>query len=230
MMFPSIAPMVLTYRNLQRGRATRGQVVAAGSTALFVGGYLAVWAASGLLAYAVLKGGRSLVGGTFAWDHAGRWTAAGLLLLAAAYEFTPIKHACLRRCRSPLAFLVGSWRDNRRGALAMGIEHGSWCLGCCWALMVALFALGAMSITWMVLISALIAAGKLLPWRGVGTVGVAVVLTALATGIAAAPSNVPALTIPGSSGAMKAMKAMAPQHGMKAMPRGASPAMPTRMP
>jgi predicted metal-binding membrane protein len=218
MMFPSIAPMVLTYRNLQRGRAERGQVVQAGSPALFVAGYLAVWAASGLLAYAVLKGGRSLVGGTFAWHEAGRWTAAGLLLLAASYEFTPLKHACLKRCRSPLGFLVGSWRDDRRGALAMGIEHGAWCLGCCWALMVALFALGAMSITWMVLVSALIAAEKLLPWRGVGTVGVAAVLIALAIGIAAAPSNVPALTVPGGSRAMNAMNAMAPQHGMTAMP------------
>jgi predicted metal-binding membrane protein len=202
MMFPSIAPMVLVYRKVQRGRRAQGREVPSGTTPLFVSGYLLVWAASGLLGYAVLKVGRALAGGVFAWDNAGRYTAAAFILAAAVYEFTPLKHACLSRCRGPLAFLLGSWRDGRRGALVMGLEHGAWCLGCCWLLMVALFALGAMSITWMLVISALIAAEKLLPWRGAATTGVAVLLAALAIAVAATPSNVPALTVPGSSASM----------------------------
>ena len=224
MMFPSIAPMVLMYRNLQRGRRSQGNPAPAGATGLFVSGYLAIWAASGLLGYAVLKGGRALDGGLFAWDRAGRWTAAAVLLAAALYEFTSFKHACLTRCRGPLAFLLGSWRDGRRGALTMGIEHGAWCLGCCWALMAALFALGAMSMTWMLLIGALVAAEKLLPWRTAGTVGVAAVLAALAIGVAAAPAQVPALTIPGSPAAMRAMTTMGMSHS-KAMGMSRSKAM-----
>jgi predicted metal-binding membrane protein len=217
MMFPSIAPMVLTYRNLQRGRRDQSRSVQAGVTAVFVGGYLAVWGASGLLGYAVLKSGRALDGGLFSWDRAGRWTAATVIMVAALYEFTPLKHACLTRCRGPLAFLLGSWRDGRRGAFTMGVEHGAWCLGCCWALMAALFALGAMSVTWMLLIGALIAAEKLLPWRTAGTVAVAGVLAALAIGVAAAPARVPALTIPGSPAAMRAMGAMSHHSAMGAM-------------
>jgi predicted metal-binding membrane protein len=208
MMFPSIAPMVLMHRNLQAGRRARGHEAPAGTTALFVAGYLAIWGASGLLAYVALKLGRSVDGGLLAWHRGGRWAAAGLLLAAAAYELTPVKAACLTRCRSPLAFLIGSWREGRVGALSIGIKHGAWCLGCCWLLMVGLFALGAMSITWMILIAVLIAAEKLLPWRGVGRFGVAAVLAALALGVAATPQNVPALTIPGSPSAMRAMNAM----------------------
>src|SRR5581483_6876034 len=199
MMFPSIAPMVLMFRRMARRETDTG---------LFVGGYLLVWGISGLIGYAVLKLGRSTFGDVFAWDHAGRWTAAGVLLVAAAYEFTPLKGACLRRCRSPMGFLVGSWKDGRLGALRMGTEHGAWCLGCCWALMAALFALGAMSLTWMLLVAALIAAEKLLPWRNLSVAGVAALLCALAVGIAVSPGNVPALTVPGSPAAMKAMKAM----------------------
>ena len=147
----------------------------------------------------MLKVGRAAAGDVFAWNNAGRWTAAAVLLAAAAYELTPVKVACLRRCRSPLGFLLGNWRDGSLGAFEMGVRHGAWCLGCCWALMAALFALGAMSITWMLVIAALIAAEKLLPWRRAGTVGVACVLVALTVGIAAAPENVPALTMPGKA-------------------------------
>ncbi len=208
MMFPSAAPMVLTYRNLHRGRRAQGQIIPAGATAVFVAGYLAVWAASGMLAYLLLRAGRAWDGGLFAWGRAGRWTVACLLLAAAAYEFTPLKLVCLRRCRSPIGFLLGSWRDGRAGALAMGAEHGAWCLGCCWWLMIALVALGAMSLTWMIVVSALITAEKLLPWRRATTAGVAAILAALAIGVAAAPRSVPALTLPGSPAAMHAMQPM----------------------
>ena len=220
MMFPSIAPMVLMYVGLQRGRRERGMPAPVGATASFVGGYLLVWAAAGLVGYAVLKLGRDLDGGLLAWNRAGRWAAVGVLLAAAAYEFTPLKAACLTRCRGPLGFLVSQWRDGRGGALRMGAVHGGWCIGCCWALMAALFALGAMSLVWMILIAALIAVEKMLPWRGAATAGVAAVLLGLAIGLAAAPERVPGLTIPAHRDGM-GMNGMG--HGNRMSPK-ATPA------
>src|SRR5919201_2205422 len=196
MMFPSIAPMVLMYAGLQRGRRAKGLAAQTGATACFVAGYLVLWGLAGLAFYAALKLGRELDGGFFAWHRAGRWTAAGVLALAAIYEFTPMKQACLRRCRGPLGFLVTEWRDGRAGALRMGAVHGAWCLGCCWALMAGLFALGAMSVPWMIVIAVLIAVEKLLPWRLAASAGVGATLAALAIGVAAAPASVPGLTIP----------------------------------
>lgn len=81
-------------------------------------------------------------------------------MLAAGYELTPLKDVCLTKCRSPLGFLLGSWRDGVRGGLIMGTRHGAWCVGCCWALMASLFALGVMSLIWMALVTALIALEK----------------------------------------------------------------------
>jgi len=185
MMFPSIAPMVLMYAGLQRGRREKGMAVQWGATPTFVAGYLLLWGLAGLVGYGVLKLGRQIDGGFFAWDHAGRFAAAAVLVAAAVYEFTPWKYACLRRCRSPLGFLVGEWRDGRLGALRMGAVHGAWCLGCCWLLMAALFAVE-----------------KLLPWRAAATAGVAAILAVLAIGVLAAPARVPGLTVPSDSHGM----------------------------
>jgi predicted metal-binding membrane protein len=184
--------MVVAYSELGRSRRPW--------TAFFVAGYLLLWAAAGLAAYGLLELGRELAGGFFAWDHAGRWTAGAVLAAAAVYELTPIKDVCLRRCRDPIGFLTTEWRDGRAGALRMGVVHGGWCLGCCWALMAGLFALGAMSPFWMVVIALLITVEKLVPWRAAATAGVAVVLAALAIGVAAAPARVPALTVPAPHG------------------------------
>jgi predicted metal-binding membrane protein len=206
MMFPSIAPMVLMYASLERKRRA--------ATPIFVTGYLVAWGAAGLIGFAVLKLGAQVAGGFFDWDRAGRWTAVGVLVAAAAYEFTPAKYACLRRCRSPLGFVVSSWREGRIGALRMGTLHGAWCIGCCWALMAALFALGAMSIAWMAVVAALIAVEKLLPWRLAATAGVAVILAVLAIGVAASPANVPGLTVPSGSQGMSSMSAPYMDSGM----------------
>ncbi|MEA2387072.1 MAG: hypothetical protein QOJ22_1246 [Thermoleophilaceae bacterium] len=189
MMFPSIAPMVAMYRAMQRAR---------GATACFVAGYLVTWTTAGLAAYALVEA----LQGTVSWDGGGRWVAAGILVAAAAYELTPLKARCLTHCRSPLAFVMGHWREGRSGALRMGVEHGAWCLGCCWALMAGLFALGVMSVAWMVLIALLIAVEKLLPWRTAATAAVTLTLLALAIGVAASPDSVPALTVPGGDDAM----------------------------
>jgi predicted metal-binding membrane protein len=150
--------------------------------------------------------------GRLAWDRAGRFTAAGVLVAAALYQLTPSKTACLSGCRSGRAFLLQKWRDGRGGTLRIGIEHGAWCMGCCWALMAALFALGAMSVAWMALISVVIAAERLLPWRALATTGVASLLVLIAIAVAAAPARVSMLTIPHSGAAMQAMGASPARH------------------
>jgi predicted metal-binding membrane protein len=208
MMFPSIAPMVVMHARIQEGRRERGQGVAVGSTALFVGGYLVVWTLAGLLSFGIYKLGRAATGDAFSWDSAGQYLAGGILLLAAVYQLTPLKDVCLRRCRSPLSFLMNHWRPGRLGALRMGVLHGGWCVGCCWALMGALFALGVMSIGWMALIAGLIALEKLLPWKAVANRGIAVLLLVLAIAVTFAPSSVPGLTVPGSAEAEQAMQSM----------------------
>jgi predicted metal-binding membrane protein len=226
MMFASIAPMVLMYVGLQRGRRAKGMPAPAGGTVFFVAGYVLLWGAAGVVGYAALELGRRLDGGFLAWDHAGRWAAAGVLAVAAIYEFTPLKDACLKRCRGPLGFLVGEWRDGRAGALRMGVVHGGWCVGCCWALMAALFALGAMSLAWMAGIAALIAVEKLLPWRAVAVAGVAAILAALAVGVAVAPARVPGLTIPSKMDGMTMNDMTQPRTGpmpMRGMDDGPSP-------
>jgi predicted metal-binding membrane protein len=201
MMFPSLAPTVALYARMTRRRGLDRPL-------LFTAGYLLVWGAAGLLAYGVFELGRSVLGGALAWDAGGRWVAGGVLALTAAYELTPLKDACLGKCRSPLGFLLGRWRDGRRGGLEMGARHAGWCLGCCAGLMVALFALGVMSLTWMALVAALIALEKTLPWRRAITWGTAGLLLALAVAIVAAPHEVPGLVVPGSHRAMHAMSAM----------------------
>lgn len=202
MMFPSLAPTVALYARMTRRRGLDRPL-------LFAGGYLLVWGTAGVGAYGLFRLGRSLFGGDLAWHASGRWFAAGVLALAALYEITPLKDVCLAKCRSPLGFLLGTWRDGRLGALEMGSRHAGWCLGCCWALMAALFALGVMSLTWMAFIAALIALEKTVPWGRAVTWGTAGVLLALAIAVVAAPDAVPGLVVPsGSDSAMHAMNAM----------------------
>ena len=100
--------------------------------------------------------------------------------IRAVAKVTPLKDVCLAKCRSPVGFLLGSWRDGRRGAVEMGSKHAAWCLGCCWALMAALFALGIMSLAWMALVAGLIAIEKTLPWRRLATGGTSLLLFGLA--------------------------------------------------
>ena len=129
--------------------------------------------ASGVVAFAVATVGGRIAGDLLAWDRAGRRIAGATLIVAAVYELTPLKDVCLGKCRSPLGFLLGSWRDGRSGALQMGARHGAWCVGCCWALMASLFALGVMSVVWMAVVAGLIAFEKLIPWRRAATYGTA---------------------------------------------------------
>ncbi len=201
MMFPSLAPTVALYAKMTRRRGLDHAL-------LFTGGYLIVWGSAGLAAYGMFRLGRDVFGGDLAWHAGGRWFAAGVLALAALYEVTPLKDVCLAKCRSPIGFLLGSWRDGRLGALEMGSRQGGWCLGCCWALMAALFALGVMSLTWMALVAALIALEKTVPWGRAVTWGTAAVLLALAIAVVAAPHDISGLVVPGHHSATHPMTAM----------------------
>ncbi len=202
MMLPSLAPTTALYARMTRQRGLDRALA-------FTGGYLLVWGVAGILAYGLFSVGRSLFGDALAWSAGGRWLAAGVVAVAAVYELTALKNLCLGKCRSPVRFLMGTWRDGRLGALAMGSREAGWCLGCCWALMAALFALGVMSLTWMAFVAALITIEKTLPWRRAATWGTAAILLVLAILLVAAPDAVPGLVVPsGSSGAMSTMGAM----------------------
>jgi predicted metal-binding membrane protein len=202
MMLPALAPTVALYARMTKARGVIRPM-------LFAGSYLAVWGAAGLLAYGLFRLGRSALGSELAWDSAGRWAAASVVAVAALYELTPLKRQCLAKCRSPLGFLLGNWRDGSRGSVQMGAKHAAWCLGCCWTLMAALFALGVMSLTWMAFVAALVTLEKTVPWRRVVTWGTVVVLLALAVAMAAVPHDVPGLVVPtGAHGASHAMGMM----------------------
>ena len=192
MMLPSVAPTIALYARMTRARSLF-------SPLLFSAGYLVTWGAAGLLAFALARVGGLAAGDLLAWHRAGRWIAGATLLAAAAYELTPLKDVCLGKCRSPLGFLLGSWRGGRAGALRMGARNGAWCVGCCWALMASLFALGVMSIVWMAFVAGLIAVEKTVPWRRVATWGTAALLLAVGLVLFVAPDALPALTTPGNS-------------------------------
>lgn len=206
MMFPSIWPMVLMYVRIQAGKRERGREAAAGATACFVAGYLLTWTAWGLLAYAVLEAGRAIAPEALAWDAGGPYLAGGVIVAAAVYQLTPLKDACLSKCRNPFAFLIIAWSPGRLGALRMGTEHGAWCVGCCWALMAALFALGVMSLGWMIFIAALIATEKLLPLKAIANRGIATLLAVLGLAVAFVPEQVPGLTLPDTGSSMTTME------------------------
>jgi predicted metal-binding membrane protein len=189
MMLPSVAPTIALYTRVTKA----GTPLAPW---LFAGGYLVIWAVAGVLAYLIGLVAAAVFGDALAWDHAGRDVAAATLVVAAVYEMTPLKNVCLAKCRSPLGSLLGSWRGGHVGALRMGARNGSWCVGCCWALMASLFALGVMSISWMAFVAGIIAVQKTLPlWRGV-TFATAVLLLGLGVLLLVAPDALPGLTIP----------------------------------
>ncbi len=190
MMFPSVAPTVALYARMS-GTARLVPLV-------FAAGYLATWAVAGVIAFLIGLAWSHAAGGGLTWEHVGRPVAGATLVMAAVYELTPLKNACLGKCRSPLGALLGSWHGGWTGALEMGTKNGVWCVGCCWALMASLFALGVMSAIWMALVAGLIAVEKVLPWRRTATYGTALVLLTLGVLVLVAPEALPALTVPGN--------------------------------
>lgn len=186
MMLPSAVPSAAAV-----ARAAR-----AVPTVLFGVGYLAVWTAFGVAAYALFRVMTSFDLGRFAWDQDGPYAAGGVIVLAGIYELTPLKQRQLRRCRSP-------HDAEERGALLAGVANGLSCVGCCLGLMAVLFALGVMSLFWMVAIAAVIFVEKALPDGPRLTRAVGIGLVALGLWVAVSPSSVPLLTEPGQSPSME---------------------------
>ena len=158
MMFPASAPMILMFDRISGGKRQRGQAFV--PTWVFITAYLLVWTVFGGLTYLAAVGLDRLAGPATGWTESAIRLGGILLMLAGVYQFTPLKHVCLSKCRTPLGFILGSWRDGYTGAFRMGLEHGVYCLGCCWFLFVILFPLGVMNVPAMVLLAALIFAEK----------------------------------------------------------------------
>lgn len=182
MMLPAAAPMIFVFATAQARREPHVAI----PTWIFVAGYLLVWAAAGVLVYVLVQFGSEFAA-SLDPPRRSKWAplALGVTLgVAGLYQFTTLKHICLSHCRSPLAFVAQYWRDGRVGALEMGLRHGVYCLGCCWALFAVLVAAGVMSVAWMLLLTLVVFVEKLLPFGrrfefalGIALVGLGIVVS-----------------------------------------------------
>ena len=176
MMLPAAAPMILTFASAQ----ARRDHAAAVPTWIFIAGYLFVWSAVGVVVYGLVQVGADASSYLGSVDRAiwGPLVLGVTLVGAGVYQFTPLKRVCLRHCRSPMAFVALHWRDGRLGAVRMGIWHGAYCLGCCWALFAILVVAGIMSLAWMLVLTLVVFAEKVFPHgqRVSATIGVALIV------------------------------------------------------
>lgn len=185
MMLPSATPMILLYTTIAHGRRAKGEQ--ASGPILFVGGYVAIWTAFSVVAVALQFGLEKAALLSPMMETTSIGLAGAVLISAGIYQWTPLKQACLRRCRSPLDFVLMHWRNGPTGAFVMGLHHGMFCVGCCWMLMLLLFVGGVMNLAWIAGIAIFVLVEKLVPaghWigRGAGLLligwGVATLLTA----------------------------------------------------
>jgi predicted metal-binding membrane protein len=190
MMLPAAAPMVLVFDTVYAKR--RGQPTFV-PTWIFVAGYLLVWTAVGLVVYVLVRLGSDL---TLRLGTADRkpWAPLALgatLVTAGLYQFTPLKRICLTHCRSPLGFVLGHWREGRLGALRMGLQHGAYCLGCCWMLFAVLVVMGIMSLAWMVLLTLVVFVEKVFPQGRRISIGVGAACIAVGVLVATGATEMP---------------------------------------
>jgi predicted metal-binding membrane protein len=203
MMLPASAPAV--------ARLVRsGGAAAPAATVLFLLGYGAVWMLAGLAGYALVEAVRGTHAAALGWSSAGRYLAAATILAAAAYQLTGAKRRWLARCTEPPLL---SPPGRAPGALRAGLEHGGCCVACCWTLMVALYALGMMSIAWMAVVTVLIVGERVLPRPALTTTAVAAVLGVLGVAVAAWPAHLPGLTIPSGTHPAMMMRMAGPVPG-----------------
>ena len=174
MMFPAAAPMIVLFQGTAARRKATGRAFV--PTWVFICGYLLVWTAIGGITWLLVQVASDVAGQFGAADRQ-IWAPLALgtvLVLAGLYQLTPLKHVCLDHCRSPFGFVMQHWREGYSGALQMGVIHGLYCLGCCWALFAVLVAAGVMSLAWMLLLTLVVFAEKVLPFgrRAAQVVGV----------------------------------------------------------
>ncbi len=161
MMLPSATPMVLLFATINRTQKEKGNPYVA--TTLFASAYLIVWAGFSIVAVALQWSLEALALLSPILISASIVLGGGLLLAAGIYQLTPIKQACLRNCRSPLQFIMTRWRNGGDGAFYMGVEHGAYCVGCCWFLMGLLFFGGVMNLYWIIGLSVIVLIEKTIP-------------------------------------------------------------------
>jgi predicted metal-binding membrane protein len=161
MMLPSATPMILLYDRVRERQEARGASLAA--TGVFALGYLTAWALFSLGATTAQWALEQAALLSPMMVSASPWLGGGLLIAAALYQWTPLKHACLVHCRSPITFLAHQWRPGNWGALRMGLHHGLYCVGCCWVLMALLFVGGVMNLLWIALLALFVLLEKVLP-------------------------------------------------------------------
>ena len=161
MMLPAASPMVLLFAEISRRRNDRDAFV---SSWYFLSGYLTAWTGFSILATLAQWGllTADLVSPMMVSTN--KILGAGLLLIAGFFQFSPLKNACLAHCRSPIGFFATEWRPGSLGAFKMGLKHGGYCLGCCWALMGLLFAFGVMNLLWVAGLSVFVLLEKVIPW------------------------------------------------------------------
>ena len=189
MMFPTAAPMILTFHKVQASKRQRGEAFVA--TWVFVAAYMVVWALSGAAAYSGALAAEAIAA-RVALSPITAARLGGIVLVAAGlYQLTPLKDLCLSKCRTPISFIMTSWRDGTAGALRMGLLHGGYCLGCCWLLFIVLFPLGIMNIAAMAAITLVIFAEKTLPWGRPVTRAIAAALVVYGLVVLAAPQLLP---------------------------------------
>ncbi|ARQ03188.1 DUF2182 domain-containing protein [Pseudorhodoplanes sinuspersici] len=164
MMLPSAAPIILLFGTIERRRQKDDL-----TTVSFALGYVVIWVLFSVAATALQFGAEQVALMSPMMQMTSIALAGAMLILAGLYQWTPFKQSCLRRCRSPLDFIVSEWREGRAGALVMGLRHGGFCLGCCWALMLLLFVGGVMNLVWIAGLSIFVLIEKLAPaghWIG----------------------------------------------------------------
>jgi predicted metal-binding membrane protein len=183
MMFPAAAPMVVVYGRMRRNDPA--------SVALFTGAYIMLWFGFGAGAYLLSAAVESAASGSdWVAEHWGR-AGGALLVLAGVYQLTPLKDICLQHCRTPLSFVMRHWRDGRGGAVRMGLEHGVYCVGCCWLLFLVLVPIGVMNVAAMVGVAAVVFSEKVLPrGRVIGYVAAAA-LVVYGAAVAVRPELLP---------------------------------------
>lgn len=188
-MYPTAAPMIMAFARVHQDRRSRGDTFV--PPWVFAGSYMLLWSAVGVVAYVLAVAGDELANQSgWVMDNAAR--LGGVFLVAGGlYQLTPIKNVCLNKCRTPMSFLLNSWREGTGGAFRMGLEHGAYCLGCCWLLFLILFPLGIMNIAILALIALLIFAEKVAPFGRKAATAAVIGLVAYGAVVLFTPSALP---------------------------------------
>jgi predicted metal-binding membrane protein len=203
--------MILTFHQVQGAKRRRGQAFV--STWVFVAGYMMVWTWAGIAAYAGAQTAEGVAERIALSPIIAARIGGALFIAAGLYQLTPLKDVCLSKCRTPITFIMTSWREGTAGAFHMGVAHGGYCLGCCWLLFVILFPLGIMNIAAMAVLTLVVFAEKVLPWGRFTSRAIAVALVTYGIAVIAMPEILPIF----SSGGGMDMPMNMP------MPEGATP-------